>query len=68
MPRTSLFLVTFIIALQAIANLIRFLWNIPVIVGSVVLPAWTGALFFIILGLLATWAFRTLMFYPPSHP
>lgn len=60
MDKTPLVLTTLLITIVAIANLIRFLWNIPIIVGSLVLPGWTGGVAFIILGLLAAWSIWSL--------
>jgi hypothetical protein len=60
MNKTPLFILSLVVTLQAIANLVRFLWDIPVMIGSFPLPGWTGALFFVFLGLLAAWAFRAL--------
>lgn len=69
--KTTLLLTTLLVTVGAIANLARFFWNISIVVGTLVLPGWTGALFFIALGLLATWSFRALgglCFPPPINP
>lgn len=64
--KTTLILTTFFVIFAAIANLIRFLWDIPISIGSCILPGWTGAIFFLGLGLLAAWSFRALGgLYPP---
>lgn len=60
MERAPLVLCVCFIALASIANLVRFLWDIPVMIGSLLLPGWTGAILFILLGLLAAWGFRAL--------
>lgn len=41
-------------------NLIRFFWNIPIFIGTVCLPGWTGAIGFLALGALSIWSFREL--------
>ncbi len=60
MDKTPLYLTTCLIAFVAIANLIRFFWNISITVGTFVLPGWTGGILFILLGLLTAWSFRSL--------
>lgn len=61
MNKTPLYIITILISLVALANLARFFWNIPITLGSLLtLPAWTGAVAFIVLGLLAAWAFQAL--------
>lgn len=59
---------TLCITFSALANLVRFLWNIPVAVGSFQLPGWTGGIAFVVLGLLAAWMFQALGLYPPKNP
>lgn len=59
-PKFPLWLTSSLVAFVALANLFRFLWNIPVSVGSLILPGWTGGVAFIALGLLAAWSFRAL--------
>jgi hypothetical protein len=56
--KTALLLSTSFITFAAIANLVRLFWDIPLSIGSVILPGWTGALFFLGLGLLSAWSFR----------
>lgn len=51
---------TFLITFMAIVSLVRFLWNIPMTVGSVFLPGWTGGIFFILAGLLVAWMSKCL--------
>lgn len=64
--KATLTLTSLFVMFAAIANLIRLFWDIPFIIGSFVLPGWTGAFFFIGLGLLAAWSFRALGgLYPP---
>lgn len=58
--KAVLTLTTLFITIAAIANLARLFWNIPVCIGSIVLPGWTGAFLFLALGLLAAWSFRAL--------
>ncbi len=58
--KATLFLTSLFITFAAIANLVRALWNIPITIGTLILPGWTGAIIFIGLGLLATWSFRAL--------
>lgn len=60
--KTPLILIACLITFGAIANLVRLLWNIPVSIGTVTLPGWTGSIFFLVLGLLAAWSFRALCF------
>lgn len=48
------------VAFVAIANLIRFFWNISVSIGLITLPGWTGAIFYIAFGLLTTFALKAL--------
>lgn len=60
MDKTPLYLISSFIALGAIANLARFFWDIPAIIGPIFLPGWTGAVLFIVLGLLAAWSFKSL--------
>lgn len=69
--KATLFLTTLFVTFGAIANLVRLFWNIPVTIGSCFLPGWTGAIFFVGLGLLATWSFRALAALsslPPTNP
>ena len=66
--KAVLTLTTSLIALSAIANLVRLFWNIPISIGTFILPGWTGALFFIALGLLAAWSFRALGALYPQSP
>ncbi len=64
--KTTLMVTTLWVTFTAIANLVRLFWNIPVSIGSLILPGWTGALFFLALGLLSAWSFRALAgLYPP---
>lgn len=49
-----------IIALMAVGHLIRFIWHVPVIVGTFTVPLWFSGVCFIILGLLAAWSFKDL--------
>lgn len=58
--KATLVLTSLLVTLAAIANLVRLFWNIPVSIGWFVLPGWSGALFFLILGLLSAWSFRAL--------
>ncbi|WP_068466752.1 hypothetical protein [Candidatus Protochlamydia phocaeensis] len=64
--RTILFISSLVIALAAVASLIRFFWNIPVVVGCLTFPGWTGAIAFLLLGLLSSWSFRALYSLSPS--
>lgn len=66
--KATLFMTSSFVALGAIANLGRLLWDLPVCIGPFVLPGWTGAFFFIGLGLLAAWSFRSLAAFPFSPP
>lgn len=66
--KTPLIILTFLITFVAIANLVRLLWNIPMIIGSFYLAGWTGAIAYVILGLLAAWSFRALCFVPRAFP
>lgn len=69
--KTPLIIVSCLVAFIAIVNLVRLLWNIPICIGSFVLPGWTGAIAFLVFGLLAAWSFRALCSdsrASPSHP
>lgn len=66
--KATLVLTTLFVTFAAVANLIRLLWDIPVSIGFFVLPGWTGAFFFLGLGLLATWSFRALGGLYPQPP
>ncbi len=66
--KATLFITSALVTLGAIANLSRVLWDLPVCIGSLVLPGWTGAFLFIGLGLLAAWSFRSLAAFPSSLP
>ena len=64
--KATLLLTTLCVTFGALANLVRLFWNIPVHIGTLTLPGWTGALFFVGFGLLAVWSFRALgNLYPP---
>lgn len=60
--KTPLIILSCLITFAAIANLVRLLWNIPISIGTITLPGWTGSIFFLVLGLLAAWSFRALCF------
>lgn len=66
--KATLTLTALFITFGALANLVRFFWNISVTIGSFVLPGWTGALFYIGLGLLAAWSFRAVGALYPHSP
>ena len=68
MEKFILLVSAFVITFQALANLIRFLWDIPVMIGEVYLPGWTGALLFILLGLLAALMFRAIYVVCSKRP
>lgn len=61
MEKTPFILSTCFITLLALAQLVRLIWNIPMQVGSLQFPGWTGAIFFIALGLLAAWCTQSLI-------
>lgn len=65
--KTPLFLLTLLVTVGAIANLVRLYWNIPICIGSFILPGWTGAFAYLLLGLLAAWSFRALFFDSRVH-
>jgi|GEM_PF-5629868 len=65
---TPLIILTLLVTFAAIANLVRLLWNIPILIGTFYLPGWTGSVAFIILGLLAAWSFRALFFVRQAFP
>lgn len=67
MDKLPLVLTSLLIGIAAIANLVRFIWNIPVAVGSLFLPGWTGGVLFIILGLLSAWSLRAIFSSPSSN-
>lgn len=58
--KTPLVILVCLISFGALANLMRLFWDIPVTIGTFTLPGWTGAIFFLVLGLLAAWSFRAL--------
>lgn len=60
MEKKSLIIACSFLAFGAMMNLIRFFWNIPISIGSICLPGWTGAIGFIALGALSIWSFREL--------
>lgn len=66
--RSTLLLASLFITIAALANLARVFWNISVRIGSLTLPAWTGAFLYIALGLLAAWSFKAVCDYTFSHP
>lgn len=59
--RTPLFIVTLLVAGAALVHLARLFWNVTATVGDFSFPGWTGAVFFLILGMLAAWSFRSLL-------
>jgi len=61
MNKTPLYLMTLLVTFIAIVNLGRFFWDITITVDGIVLPGWTGAIAFVILGLLAAWSFKSLL-------
>lgn len=58
--KTTLLLASFFVAFAALANLVRLIWDIPVSIGSLYLPGWTGGIAYFILGILSVWSFRAL--------
>ncbi len=58
--KTALLTCASLLTCGAIANLARLFWNIPLSIGSLYLPGWTGAIAFVLLGLLAAWSFREI--------
>lgn len=58
--KTPLIVIACLVTFAAIANLVRLLWDIPISIGSFFLPGWTGAIGFVLFGLLGAWAFRGL--------
>ncbi|WP_075882692.1 hypothetical protein [Candidatus Protochlamydia sp. W-9] len=54
-------LITFV----AIGNLIRLFWDISLSIGPLELPGWTGAIGFLLFGILAAWSFQEL--YALNH-
>lgn len=68
--KATLVLTTLFVTFAALANLVRLFWNIPISIGSLYLPGWTGALLYLALALLATWSFRALggiYSHPPTN-
>lgn len=68
--KTTLIFLALFVTFAAMANLVRLFWNIPIYIGSLHLPGWTGALFYLGLALLATWSFRSLSAlysHPPTN-
>lgn len=64
--KATLILTTLFVTFAAIVNLVRLYWNIPISIGSFILPGWTGGFFFLGLALLSAWSFRALGgLYPP---
>lgn len=58
--KATLMLTTLLVTFGAIANLVRLFWNISFSIGLIVFPGWTGAFFFLGLGLLSAWSFRAI--------
>lgn len=58
--KTALLTCAYLFTCGAIANLVRLFWNISLSLGSFSLPGWTGAIGFILLGLLGAWSFREI--------
>jgi hypothetical protein len=65
--KLPLLLCVLLVTIGAIANFVRFLWDIPISLGTFVLPGWTGGILFIMLGLLSAWAFKALARIPYSN-
>ena len=62
--------ITLFITFAAIANLVRFFWDVSICIGSLILPGWTGGFAYLGFGLLSAFSFRalaTLSFSPPSN-
>lgn len=55
-----LYLCVILVALAALGNLARFIWNISADVGPVHLAGWTGGVAFLVLGVIAAWGFKAL--------
>lgn len=66
--KTTLMLMALFITCGAIANLVRLFWDISFTIGNLVFPGWTGAIFFIVLGLLSAWSFRAIYGLYPYSP
>jgi hypothetical protein len=66
--KTTLVLTTLLVTSLSITHLVRFFWNIPISLGPLTLPGWTGALFFLGFGLLSAWAFRAIRSIPKTPP
>lgn len=61
MKKAPLIVAGLIFSFVALANLARAIWEIPVTVNKIyTLEPWTGAVAFIIAGLLAIWMFSSL--------
>ena len=66
--KAPLTILTLLITVVAIANLVRFIWNIPIFIGALLLPGWTGAIAYLACALLAAWSFKALYLLPSVSP
>lgn len=61
MKKTPVIVVGLFFCVGALLNLLRVIFDVPIIVGNwFVLPGWTGAIGFIVASLIAIWLFRAL--------
>ncbi len=58
--KNTLRLMTSFVTFAALANMVRFFWDIPVTIGRVFLPGWTGGIAYLVLGILAAWSFKAI--------
>lgn len=56
--KQSILLATMLLALVAVAHLLRVVYQLPLIVGSVDIPMWVSVLAVFITGGLAFWLWR----------
>ena len=69
--KTTLFLTTLFVTFAAVANLVRLIWDIPICIGPLTFPGWTGGIVYLGFGMLSAWSFRALSSlsgHPPSIP
>jgi hypothetical protein len=48
------------VALFAVGHLIRFIWSVPLVIGTFHVPLWISGVLFLVFGLLAAWSFKAL--------
>lgn len=62
MRKLPIVIILILLLLSGLGHLVRFILNWPMIIGSITLAPWTGAIAFIISTLLVFWSFYALYF------